>query len=193
MTALTLVKANDLAKHSILIYEPFSDFLRGDEAEKRFAITLLDVVRFAGHACPSMIGAFLMAQEAVQKLFPENGVCVRGDLAVDISSSATSGPTGPIANVFSYITGAWTDTGFGGLRGHFARRGLLRFQSEDAPPGGYRFTRLSTGKSLDVSYDPSQVDVALDPSLPFQTQWRAKITAILDNPQACVHSAPVPG
>lgn len=185
MNRLQTVTPQILERHSIRVYEPFSDFLTGGDEEKNFEITLLDVVRFAGHACPSMVGAFLIAKRAVSELFPED-VCVRGEISVDIPFPATAGATGPIANVFSFITGAWGETGFGGLRGEFKRRDLLKFGSSSVPEGAFRFTRLSTGKSVDIFYKPGSVNVALDPSLPFQIQWRQRIFAILNDPAACI-------
>lgn len=187
MTQPSSLNAAVLAQHSIRVFEPFSDFLQGSPEEKSFDLSLLDVVRFAGHACPSMVGAFLITQEAVRCLFPD-GVCVRGDLKVELPCGPGVGATGPIANVFSFITGAWGETGFGGLRGQFTRRNLLTFNSEAAPSGGFCFTRLSTGKSVNVFYDPSQVSVKIDASLPFQAQWRQRIAAILADPRQCVRS-----
>ncbi len=186
MKELPILNSEILKQHRIKIFEPFSAFLQGDEEEYNFEISLLDVVRFAGHACPSMIGAFLMAKAAVEALYPDDKTCRRGDLEIDIPYGPTDGATGPMANVFSFITGAWGETGFGGLQGQFARRNLIRFNSSNVPERGYRFTRISTHQSVDVLYEPNQADVRVNPSLPFQTQWRYKISAILDNAEKCV-------
>jgi hypothetical protein len=183
---MSQVSAIEFKTHTVSVYEPFSDFLQGDDAEKNFEITLLDVVRFAGHACPSVVGAFLIAQRAIKELYPESGVCIRGDVAIELPAGPTAGAFGPMANVFSFITGAWGETGFGGLRGQFVRRGLLTFNSEAAPAGGFCFTRLGNGKSVHVFYDPSRAPVLIDPALPFQTQWRIRIGAILSDPEKCL-------
>ena len=45
---------------TVKVYEPFAEFLGAMEDEVHFELSLLDVVRFAGHACPSMVGAFLV-------------------------------------------------------------------------------------------------------------------------------------
>lgn len=181
-----MISGDELKSFSIPVYEPFSDFLLGTEVEKKFEITLLDVVRFAGHACPSMVGAFLITQKAVNQLWPDTKTCVRGDLQVELPDSATQGATGPIANVFGYITGAWGATGFGGLRGQFVRRDLLKFAVKDVPPKSYRFTKISDGSSIVVHYDSTRVSIELDPQQPFQQQWRHRITACLKNPELVV-------
>ncbi len=163
----------------IQVYEPFAHFLKSSEREYRFSISLLDVVRLAGHACPSMIGAFLTTREAVRQLYPDTETCVRGQLRVALPGKATDGATGPIANVISYITGAWGESGFGGLNGHYQRRNLLQFGDSRVPMGHFRFTRTDTGESLDVIYRPDRVIRASESTLDFQTQWRIYIQQIL--------------
>lgn len=170
----------DLKKHKIKIYEPFSDFLLGEDAEKNFELSLLDVVRFAGHACPSMVGAFLVAQRAVQELYPETGVCVRGQIRIFLPNEAQQGPAGPIANVFGFITGAWGETGFGGLRGEqYVRRHLLKFGEKQVPQGCFLFQRIDNNARVLLQLDSGRAQVDIDPQLSFQKQWRKKIEAML--------------
>src|SRR5690606_13421646 len=107
MATTQFLSSQELKQHKIKIHEPFSEFLQGTEEESHFEISLLDLVRFAGHACPSMIGAFLMAKQAIEQLYPDTLTCIRGDLRVDLPTASTYGATGPIANAFSFITGAW--------------------------------------------------------------------------------------
>lgn len=182
MIPKNVISAEYLETFTISVFDPFSDFLMGSEREKNFKISLLDVVRFAGHACPSMVGAFLISRSAIENLYPETKVGIRGQIEVDIPDSATNGATGPMANVFGYVTGAWGETGFGGFQGGaHIRRDLLRFNSKNTSPDVFRFTRKDTGAVVDVTYQPKQVKVDIDPALPFQLQWRHRIKAILEN------------
>lgn len=182
MTYENVITAEFLETFKISVFEPFSDFLMGSEREKSFQISLLDIVRFAGHACPSMVGAFLISQAAIENLYPDTKVGIRGQIEIDIPGSATQGATGPMANVFSYITGAWADSGFGGFQGgDYKRRNLLRFDSAVSPSGAFRFTRRDTGASVDVIYQSRSIQIEVDPAMPFQLQWRHKIKAILEN------------
>lgn len=183
---MTASNNEDFRNYKISLYEPFAKFLHGNLDEYKFEISLMDVIHLAGHACPAMVGAFLMASRAIEELYPESGTGIRGEIAVDIAASPTQGATGPISNVFSYITGAWADTGFGGLNGRFQRRGLLCFESPSAPRGGYRFTRISTGDAVDLFYDPQKVPLDFDPSEPFQIQWRKRVKAVLGSPELAV-------
>lgn len=181
MSNLQQLTSEEMSRHNITIYEPFAEFLQADPAEFKFQLNLLDAVRFAGHACPSMIGAFITTRKAVELLF-EDAVCIRGDLEVSTSASAEQGPIGPICNVFSFITGAFEKTGFGGLAGEkFVRRHLLRFEDAAVPQGAFRFKRISTGQAYDIYYMPAELDLEIDAELPFQQQWRVKINAILKN------------
>ncbi|UXR65298.1 hypothetical protein EZJ49_03415 [Bdellovibrio bacteriovorus] len=175
-----MMTAEDMKLPQILVREPFAEFLRADQEEYSFPISLLDVVRFAGHACPSMVGAFVISQRAVRELFPETGVLIRGQVSVEMGSAVDRGATGPISNVFSMIFGAWEKSGFGGIQGNFVRRGLLSYEVSDLPPGTYRFKHLGTGKTIEVFYDSSQVDLKGDLSdLSFQEVWRMKIRRIV--------------
>lgn len=192
MNNLKTISSAEFEKFIITIHEPFAEFLMADQDEHEFKISLLDVVRFAGHACPAMVGAFLISQKAIKELFPETSVCIRGQVAIEIPSSVTQGATGPISNVFSMIFGAWERSGFGGLQGLFVRRGLLKYDAQGVAQGAFRFRNLKTGNTVDISYDPSKAQVPDDAaSLPFQKVWRHKITTILENPNDYINSCSV--
>lgn len=188
MTYPNALTSDFLDTFKINIYEPFSDFLMGSKNENNFQLSFLDVVKFAGHACPSMTGAFLITRAAIDQLYPDTKVGVRGQIEIDIPESPTSGPIGPMANVFSFITGAWGETGFGGFQnGDFNRRNLLHFNSKKIPIGTFRFTRVDTGKIVDITYQSSNVPIEINPEMPFQLQWRVKIRSILENPNLAIH------
>lgn len=183
-----LIHANGLQELEIRVHEPFSKFLGGDVEEYDFSISLLDVVRFAGHACPSMVGAFLISQRAVKELFPETNICERGKVSIQMPGLVDQGATGPISNVFSMIFGAWEKSGFGGLQGQFKRRNLLTYGAPEVPAGVFRFTNTDTHHHVDIQYDPSKAKVSDDSdSLPFQKIWRERITKILKDPDQFVN------
>jgi hypothetical protein len=185
--------ASELIKETIQVFDPLSEFLHGSEVESRFKISLLDVVRLSGHSCPSMTGAFLVTKAAVRHLFPTTNTCVRGDIEVLIPDLPEIGATGPIANVISYITGAWGGTGFGGLKGQFRRRDLLRFNCREVPAGAFRFTRKSTNQTVDVSFHPERVSIPPQLILDFQEQWRGKVHALLTHQDQVIDLNPVEG
>lgn len=164
---------------SIKVHEPFAAFLKASAQETSFEITLLDCYRFAGHACHSITGAFLVTREAVNQLFPETHTCERGALEVSFGSELHEKATGPRSNVVSFITGAWGETGFPGLKGQFSRKNLVSYGNKDLALNEVLFLRASTGKSVVIKYDPSTVTSLLDHQLEFPDSWRFEINEIL--------------
>lgn len=114
-----------------------------------------DAVRLAGHSCPTVASAYLMARAALAALYPQ-GPAERGNVAVTMSGHEGEGTTGVIAQVFTLITGAAANNGFHGLGGRFVRNGLLRYGSGD-PNCIASFRRLDTGDTVDVALDLSSV------------------------------------
>ena len=114
----------------------------------------VDVVKLAGHSCPTVAGAYLMTSRALKTLYPDT-VAVRGQIDVSFAEALEEGVAGVISMVVSQITGATDVAGFKGLKGKFARHSLMHFETNIASSA--RFKRVDTGESVDVVYDPSQV------------------------------------
>jgi hypothetical protein len=114
-----------------------------------------DAVKLAGHSCPTVAGAWLMAGRGLAILYPEPTVPERGNIHVDLREAEDSGTAGVVANVLGLITGASGAGGFKGLAGHHVRRGLLHFGVEQAAQ--VRLTRLDTGAAVALDYDPEAV------------------------------------
>jgi hypothetical protein len=108
-----------------------------------------DAVRLAGHSCPTVASAFLMARAALKALYPDR-LPERGGLRVDFREPREAGVTGVIAAVATLITGAAEDGGFRGIGGHFNRRDLLNF-GQTLARGDIRFTRLDNGALVEVA------------------------------------------
>ncbi len=119
-----------------------------------YEFNYMDVVKSAGHSCPTVAGAYLITAEGLKALYP-NELAVRGNIKVEFKESLEEGVAGVISNVVSQITGATDKSGFKGLAGKFARHSLMDFDSNI--DSSVRFTRVDTGKSVDVFYDPSSV------------------------------------
>ncbi len=113
-----------------------------------------DVVRLAGHSCPTVAGAWLMARRGLAALYPDD-LPVRGELRVELRGPASAGTTGVVGSVLGLITGAAGEGGFKGLGPRFGRRDLLIYGAE--LPSEVRFTRLDTGASAWVDYHPEKV------------------------------------
>jgi hypothetical protein len=141
---------------AIAVHDPLAEFLGAAEdgiIEYRYT----DVVRLAGHSCPTVAGAYLMTLKALRHLYG-NALPERGGVAVEFREDRTSGVTGVMANVVALITGATQDTGFKGIAGHFDRRNLLFFNADiDAT---LRFRRMDTGAGVEAAYHPEIVPLS---------------------------------
>jgi len=135
---------------SIKLFDPLADFLGAFE-KGLVEFDYLDAVKLAGHSCPTIAGAYLVTYKTLEALYPES-IAQRGGVKVEIKDSLTNGVTGVIANVITQITGATKESGFKGINGNFVRHSLLEFDVDIK--GQFRFTRLDTGKSVDVNYNP---------------------------------------
>lgn len=128
----------------VSLYDPLAEFL-GAAQGGILQYGYIDVVRLAGHSCPTVASAYWSTCKALAFLYPDT-MPVRGAIRVEFRQDSASGVTGVIANVVSMLTGATQDTGFKGLAGQFDRRRLLFFAVD--MPGELRFTRLDTGRAV---------------------------------------------
>lgn len=137
----------------ITVHDPLAELLgAADKGLIEYSYT--DVVKLAGHSCPTVAGAYLMTLKALKVLYG-NDIPERGGVRVQFRDGPQSGVTGVIANVVSLITGATSDTGFKGLAGQHDRRNLLFFNMPIT--GEICFQRVDTGASVIVAYHPEIV------------------------------------
>lgn len=128
-----------------------------------------DAVRVAGHSCPTVAGAFLMARAAMAALYPD-GPAERGGIQIKMPAPAHHGTTGVTAQVLTLLTGAAADNGFQGIAGRHARNGLLMFAGRHESDEVI-FRRIDTGAAVAVQLDVSGV--------PGHPQTRELLGAIL--------------
>jgi len=139
---------------TITLKDPLSDFL-GTFEEGTVQFSYLDIVKSAGHSCPTVSGAYLTTVKALEALYSDGSTPIRGNIFVSFKADALEGVAGVIANVVSQITGATEHSGFKGLNGNFARNNLMNFNAKISSE--VTFKRLDTGKTVEVTYDPSSV------------------------------------
>ncbi len=139
---------------SIELKDNLSAFLgtfEGGNVEFRY----VDVVKSAGHSCPTVAGAYLMTREGLKALYGDQ-LPVRGEIFVSFKENSEEGVAGVIANVVTQITGATGALGFKGIGGNFVRHGLMEFEADITSSA--KFKRLDTGQSVEVVYDPSGIE-----------------------------------
>lgn len=190
---------------SITLFDPLAAFLGAPE-DGQLTYTLVDAVRLAGHACPTVVGAWLMAHRALSYLYGD-AMPERGAIRVSFPAPAQEGVTGVMANILTLITGATSDTGFKGLGQHFDRRGLMYF---DVPfDGDILLQRVDTDAAVVASYHASIIPPSAEmvPALrqalqtplaaphqknDFKAYWQDRVARILaahDSPELITLSA----
>ncbi len=137
----------------ITLRDPLAEFLgaaRGGVMTYRYA----DAVRLAGHSCPTVAGAWLMAVRGLRALYGDE-TPVRGEVEVFMRGGREDGANGVVATVVQLITGAAPETGFHGIGGRFSRHQLLQF---DQPvQGALGLRRQDTGRAVQIELDAAVV------------------------------------
>lgn len=187
---------------TVTFYDPLGELLGAGDGYYEYSFD--DVVKLAGHACPTVAGAFVMGLRAVAELYGAQ-TPVRGDIRVELAGSPDTGSTGPFSQVLTLLTGAAADNGFQGLNGKFVRHGLLAFNPDAGEgPITVTFHRLSNNTEVTLSYNPSAI--APDPQMMelmktimagnadhettqrFGTLWRKRVDGILaDRGASTIH------
>jgi len=173
----------------IVLQDELSAFL-GSSEEGIIEISYLEIVKMAGHSCAVTSGAYLMSQYALNKLYGSE-MPQRGNIKVEIKDHLQDGNTGVFGQVYSNITGATTNTGFGGLGDKFNRRNLLFYGVNML--GNVRFTRLDTMEKVEIIYNPSNVvspgeimqsafgpNATLEAKKSFPIRWQEMVKTIFD-------------
>ena len=138
---------------SISTYDPLAKTLGAFEnGIIKYKYTM--AVKYAGHSCPTVAGAYMMTYHALKALYGEE-LPVRGGVSVELKESRGEGVAGVIGAIITLISGASDEAGFKGLGGQYSRANLLNFNANISSSA--RFTRVDNGQSVDVYYDPSSV------------------------------------
>ncbi|MDQ1298281.1 MAG: hypothetical protein QG558_820 [Campylobacterota bacterium] len=137
----------------IVMHDPLAQVL-GAARGGMIEYTYTDIVKLAGHACPTVAGAYLMLEKGMNALYGQE-TPVRGSIKVFVKGKLGEGVVGVISNVASMVTGATTIGGFHGLAGHFDRRDLLFYDAD--MHADMLLERIDTGTRVELRYDPSFV------------------------------------
>jgi len=175
----------------IELYDPLADFLGAIEAGE-MEIGYLDLVKLAGHSCPTVAGAYLMARIGLEHLFPD-ALPIRGEIEVHVKGAKSEGVNGVIGTLIAYVCGAGDEGGFKGLGGRYGRANKLHYGADIE--GEVRLVRCEDGKSVELSYDPGVVPPdpkvgelmqkllsghgTIDERKEFQRLWQARVEKIL--------------
>lgn len=139
--------------------EPLAETLGAFKGENSvLEYTFVDTVKMAGHACPTVAGAYLCCQKALEKLYPGE-IPVRGQIAITVYGEQDEGVYGVIGQVFGFLTGAAPASGFKGLSIKFKRKDLLKYSVEKMDPAAmcFEFRRLDSNAAVLVKFYPQRI------------------------------------
>ncbi len=133
--------------------EPLAETLGAFEDGVVLDYTFIDVIKMSGHACPTVAGAYLCCQKALEKLYPDE-IPVRGEIQVTVFGEPDEGVYGVMSQVFSFLTGAAPITGFRGLGYKFKRKDLLKFVPQKIDPKAlcFELRRLNNNQAVLVKF-----------------------------------------
>ena len=176
----------------IQLLDPLAEFLGASEGGL-LEYSYADAVRLAGHSCPTVASAYLLARAGLRALYGSS-TAVRGAVSVTMNGPEGEGTTGVIAQVFTLITGAAADNGFHGIGGRFVRQGLLSYDGDD-PQSIASFRRNDSGDTVHLSLDLSSVppagqmrqlmgramsgDASADERREFGAAWQERVRRLL--------------
>jgi hypothetical protein len=143
----------------IRIRDPVAEALAVLDPGDPFVVTYEDVVKAAGHSCPTASGAYRIAQLGLDALYPDE-LPVRSEVEVLAAGPRDDATYGVMGRLISYVTGAAREDGFGGLAGGYGdRQHMLTFEGFDPDSAAptFRFRRTDTDETVEVTYHVGDV------------------------------------
>lgn len=187
----------------IKVKDPLAVILGAIDKDAVFTFTYADAVKFAGHSCPAVAGAYKSTLMALKLLYGDE-VPVRGNIKVTFKGDIDYKVNGPISQVVTFITGAASESGFKGLgpANKYGRYNLMTFHSDQKPDPkaicSITFQRTDTNKTVEVTYYAGLVPgserldklmplvisgkSSVDESREFGDLWQERVKTILLNP-----------
>lgn len=164
----------------IALKDPLAVLLGAMDNEEVFVFTYADAVKFAGHSCPAVAGAYKSTQLALKALYGKE-TPVRGNINVTVMGSADSNVNGPISQIVTMITGAAADSGFKGFgpAGKYGRYNLMSFAPEQKTNPQTTctllFQRRDTGKTVEITYNSAiaHMDERMEKLMPLTLSGKA--------------------
>jgi hypothetical protein len=121
-----------------------------------------EAVKLAGHSCGATTGAWTITRKALEVLYPDGEIPVRGQIAVEAPGAEDEWFVGVFGEIITYVTGASPHTGFNGsefgqANNLFVRQNKMVYSAEPTgqlpPMREWVFTRLDTGKKVGVKFN----------------------------------------
>lgn len=171
----------------IMMMEPYFDIF--GQATGPVPYYYEEAVKLAGHSCGATTGAWTITKKALEVLYPDGEIPVRGQIAVEAPGAEDEWFVGVFGDIITYITGASPHTGFIGAEfgqtdNVFVRQNKMVYAAEPTgqlpPMREWIFTRLDTGAKVGVKFN---LVIILPIPTPGRTEMGKKVAAGTATPE----------
>lgn len=153
----------------IMMREPMLEMF--GQVDEPIPYTYEEAVKLAGHSCGAVAGGWEITRLALEALYPDGGIPVRGQIIIYAPGAEDEWHVGVLAEVMMYVTAAAPKTGFSGaefaVNDVYVRRNKLIFTETPTytPPAKMQwvFERTDTGKRVGVVYNLGMIQPAGSP------------------------------
>lgn len=144
----------------IMMMEPYFEIF--GQSQEPVPYYYEEAVKLAGHSCGATTGAWEITRKALEALYPDGEIPVRGQIAVEAPGAEDEWFVGVFGEIVTFITGAAPKTGFIGAEfGEtdtvFIRQNKMVYTEEPTkqlpPMREWIFTRLDTGEKVGVKFN----------------------------------------
>jgi len=158
----------------IRIIDPLAIVLGAQDEGEAMLIHYRDAVLLAGHSCPAVSSAYQLTKKALKALYGDE-TPIRGEVRIVVKGGPRDLAYGPQAQVISFITGSWGETGFKGLGGKFSRNDKLFFDTGDVQFNTFIFQRIDNNRAVSISANPGVLpqDPMMSRLMPMVLQGKA--------------------
>ncbi len=190
----------------IMMIDPYFQIF--GQSQVAVPYTYENAVKLAGHSCGAVTGAWTITRKALEVLYPNGEVPVRGQIAVEAPGAEDEWFVGVFGEVITFITGAAPKTGFIGAEfgqtdDIFVRQNKLVYPDEPTgtlpPKMEWIFTRLDTGAKVGVNFNLAVITPIATPerqemgkkmaageatpeeAADYYEYWNARAKFVLDN------------
>jgi hypothetical protein len=173
----------------ILMSEPYFEIF--GQSQEPVPYYYEEAVKLAGHSCGATTGAWTITRKALEVLYPDGEIPVRGQIAVEAPGAEDEWFVGVFGEIITFVTGASPKTGFigaefGKANDLFVRQNKMVYAEEptgqNPPEREWIFTRPDTGTRVGVKFNLAVIT-------PLATEERQQMGAKLAMGQATPEEA----
>lgn len=144
----------------IMMMEPYFEIF--GQSQEAVPYYYEEAVKLSGHSCGATTGAWTITRKALEALYPDGEIPVRGQIAVEAPGAEDEWFVGVFGEIITFITGAAPKTGFIGAEfgqtdDIFVRQNKMVYSEtptgELPPMREWIFTRLDTGARVGVKFN----------------------------------------